>query len=396
MSQHTARHCEDGTLTHSSKLRSAMLQALIPLTVTATIGAREVNSDAVDVSKPPDRRLDSTISGTPIQGLRSIPVGPQTPPKSTKRSTRKAAASAPNPASRLRGQIIFHRYTNYDAWDGRLYLYDFTTKRLRFLSERWQIDHAINANFSPDGKQIVFMGVPRGQHRGDAWNVYLWTINSRNQPVNLTDQPGTRDEDPRFAPDGKRIVFKQDGELRIMDLRSRQIQAIRFGGVKAERSMPMFTSDGERVVYAEGARKDMDLFLVDVADGTRRPLAIEPEIQEYFPVPLDASRFLYARWTSEADHHDQVWSGSLDGKSRGPLPFNEPGSDSSDPYPVDDRLIVFSSTRAGGQGGYDLYLGDQKDGSSWTLSSLGINSGQEELGACYDRRPVKKQVEPTE
>ncbi len=64
--------------------------------------------------------------------------------------------------------MMFHRYSNYDAWDGRLYLYDFGARRLSCLSDHWEIDHAINGNFSPDGKQIVFMGVPRGQHRGDA------------------------------------------------------------------------------------------------------------------------------------------------------------------------------------------------------------------------------------
>jgi hypothetical protein len=70
--------------------------------------------------------------------------------------------------------------------------------------------------------------------------------------------------------------------------------------------------------------------------------------------------------------------------------FSQLGSDSSDPYPIDDRLVVYSSTRAGGKGGYDLYLGDRDDGTSWSLSSLLINSPQEELGVCYDRGPVKK------
>jgi Tol biopolymer transport system component len=175
-----------------------------------------------------------------------------------------------------------------------------------------------------------------------------------------------------------------------MDLANRQIQSIPFGGAKAERSMPMCTPDGEHVIYAEGARKDSDLFVINIANGTRRPLAIEPELQEYFPVPLDASRFLYVRWTSRTDKHDQLWVSSLDGRTRGPLPFNQPGSDSSDPYPIDDRLVVYASTRAGGQGGYDLYLGDREDGASWSLSSLGINSPQDELGVCYDQRPVKK------
>ena len=322
--------------------------------------------------------------------MRFISLGGQSTSTGARRSSRDNAANPPNPTSRLHGRIIFHRYTNYDAWDGRLYLYDFGTKRLRCLSERWEIDHAINGNFSPDGKQIVFMGVPRGQHRGNAWDVYLWKVDSPAKPLNLTEEFDTRDEDPRFAPDGKRILFKQDGEIRIMDLANRQIQSIPFGGARAERSMPMFTADGEHVVYAEGARKEMDLFVINAANGTRRPLAIEPEIQEYFPVPLDASRFLYVRWTSQTDHHDQIWVGSLDGRTREPLRFNQPGSDSSDPYPIDDRLIVYSSTRAGGQGGYDLYLGDREDGATWSLNSLGINTRQEELGVCYDRAPEKK------
>ena len=218
----------------------------------------------------------------------------------------------------------------------------------------------------------------------------LWKVDSRARPINLTEGLGTRDEDPRFAPDGKRIVFKQDGEIRIMDLANRQIQSIPFGGARAERSMPMFTADAGTLSTPRERARRSDLFLIDVASGTRRPLAIEPEIQEYFPVPLDASRFLYVRWTSRTDHHDQVWVSSLDGRTRAPLRFNQLGSDSSDPYPIDDRLVLYSSTRNGGQGGYDLYLGDREDGASWSLSSLGINTPQEELGACYDRAAVKK------
>ncbi len=374
----------------TSKLRIAALQTVVLITVTASSGAQEGTRRAGEAEALRDSRPDPEIAGIIPRGLRSLPLLSQSRSTGARGSTRNKSANPPNPASRLRGRIMFHRYTNYDAWDGRLYLFDFGTKRLSCLSERWEIDHAINANFSPDGKQIVFMGVPRGQHRGDAWNVYLWKMDGRARPVNLTEEPGTRDEDPRFAPDGKRIVFKHDGELRIMDLANRQIQSIPFGGAKAERSMPMFTPDGENIIYAEGARKDSDLFSVDVSNGTRRPLAIEPELQEYFPVPLDASHFLFVRWTSRTDHHDQVWVGSLDGRTRTPLHFNQPGSDSSDPYPIDDRLVVYSSTRAGGQGGYDLHLGDREDGASWSLNALGINSPQQELGASYRRASTDK------
>ena len=371
-------------------LQNAAVQAVVLMTITTSTGAQEATHKVGQAEELHGSRPESSMLGANLRGMRLHSPGGQSPSAGARRGTRDRTANPPNPASRLQGRIIFHRYTNYDAWDGHLYLYEFGTRRLNCLSDRWQIDHAINGNFSPDGKQIVFMGVPRGQHRGDAWDVYLWRLDSRAKPLNLTEQLGTRDEDPRFAPDGKRILFKQDGEIRIMDLANRRIQSIAFGGPRAERSMPMFTLDGKQVVYAEGARKDMDVFLVDLSTGTRRPLAIERGIQEYFPVPLDASRFLYVRWTSQTDHHDQLWLGSLDGRTHEPLRFNQLGSDSSDPYPIDARLVVYSSTRAGGQGGYDLYLGDREDGASWSLNSPGINTPQEELGVCYDRARVKE------
>ncbi len=374
------------------QLRRVTLQAVVLMTSVATSAhAQAVGREADEVDGLRDHRGVAAISGTTLQRLRSVPAGGQSPNSGAGRVKGGQSASRSSPAAKLRGRLLFHRYTNYDAWDGRLYLYDFGRKQLACLSERWGIDHAINGNFSPDGRQIVFMGVPAGQHRGDAWDVYLWKGDSRERPINLTEGlGGTRDEDPRFAPDGRRIVFKHDGEIRIMDLGNRRIESLPFGGAKAERSMPMLTPDGKQVVYAEGARKEMDLFSIDVEDGTRRPLAIEPEIQEYFPVPLDASRFLYVRWTSRTDHHDQVWVGSLDGRTRRPLRLNQPGSDSSDPYSIDDRLIVFSSTRPGGRGGYDLYLGDPEEGASWSLSSLSVNTAQEELGASYAQAAGKK------
>ncbi|OYT11369.1 MAG: hypothetical protein B6I19_11575 [Bacteroidetes bacterium 4572_114] len=50
-----------------------------------------------------------------------------------------------------------------------------------------------------------------------------------------------------------------------------------------------------------------------------------------------------------------------------------------------DDNVVFSSTRPGGQGGYDLYIGDTATGEVWSLNSYlsGINTSKEELGASY-------------
>ena len=187
---------KDRTMKTARMLQIATIQAVVLTTIAVSAGAQEGMRKAGTAEDLRGSRPDPAMSGTNLQNLRSIPIGAPPASVDARTSNRDKTANRPNPGSTLHGRIIFHRYTNYDAWDGRLYLYDFGTRQLKCLSERWEIDHAINANFSPDGQQIVFMGVPRGQHRGDAWNVYLWRVGSRAKPLNITGQPGTRARTP--------------------------------------------------------------------------------------------------------------------------------------------------------------------------------------------------------
>ncbi|MFX8597225.1 hypothetical protein ABTM29_19145, partial [Acinetobacter baumannii] len=57
------------------------------------------------------------------------------------------------------GKLVFHRYSDYEAWDSKLYLYNFTTQQTTLLGANWKIDHMMNGHFSPDGKWLTFMGV---------------------------------------------------------------------------------------------------------------------------------------------------------------------------------------------------------------------------------------------
>ena len=61
--------------------------------------------------------------------------------------------------------------------------------------------------FSPDGKKITFMGIGKDTN---TWDIFLYDLTQAAAPINLTATGNTRDEDPKFSPDGKRIVFKQD------------------------------------------------------------------------------------------------------------------------------------------------------------------------------------------
>ena len=280
------------------------------------------------------------------------------------------------------GKIVFHSYSDYEAWDGKLFLYDFSEQLLTEISQGWDIDHTINAHFSPDGSKIVFMGAPAGNHNSSSWDIYLWDLFS-GLPINLTANNGLRDEDPKFSPTGNEIVFKQDGDLKVMDLINDTIIHTTNNGYSIEESMPYYTSDSQYIIYARGAGISSDIYLINKNGTDNQPLENITNIQEYYPIIRSHSTFLYTRWVSASNHHDQIYLGYFTGENTQSLSFNDEDADDSDPYPVNSEYVLFSSNRSGGQGGWDLYLADVNSSITWSMDEFIINTSMHELGACY-------------
>ena len=288
----------------------------------------------------------------------------------------------------LNGQLLYHRYSSYDNFDSQLYLYDFQQKKLTCLSDGWLIEHAMNAHFSPDGDWIAFMGLPKGKREGDDWDLFRWKVGGSENPENLTEGNGLRDEDPNFSPDGKSIVFKQAGQLAILNLKSKSVRRIEVKD-NTERSMPVFVAGGRRIVAMENAEADGDLYMYKLDGGKQKALATEPKVQEYFPVPWDDARLLYVRWHGADNHNDQVYVHQYNTRKNQPLAFCRQDANYSDPYPADGRWVFFSSTREKGIGGYDIYIGDTKTGAIHDFEIEKLNTKFEELGSSYRPRPTK-------
>ena len=280
------------------------------------------------------------------------------------------------------GKIVFHSYSDYEAWDGKLFLYDFSEQLLTEISQGWDIDHTINAHFSPDGSKIVFMGAPAGNHNSSSWDIYLWDLFS-GLPINLTANNGLRDEDPKFSPNGSEIVFKQDGDLKVMDLINDTIIHTTNNGYSIEESMPYYTSDSQYIIYARGAGISSDIYLINKDGMENQSLENITNIQEYYPIIRSNSTFLYTRWVSAANHHDQIYLGYFSDTNAQSLSFNDESADDSDPFPVNSEYVLFSSNRSGGQGGWDLYLADINSSTTWSMDEFNLNSSIHELGICY-------------
>jgi hypothetical protein len=280
----------------------------------------------------------------------------------------------------VNGTLVFHSYKDYGSADGKLFIFNFASDTLVEISEGWNLQHTINGHFLPNGTELVFMALPKGHTSYNDWNIYLWKVGSQYEPENLTPFNNIPDEDPKFFLDGQRVVFKQNGDIKIIDLSTKQITDVTSDGFSVEESMPYPTADGEHIVYAKNSK----IYMINV-DGTNdRSLTTENNLGCYYPIVRDMESFFYPRWASPINHHDEVYLGNFQTGVSLSCPFNRINFDDSDPFPVKDTdYVFFSSNRNGGQGSWDIYLGHLQTGQVWSLDQFGINSSKSELGSAY-------------
>lgn len=278
----------------------------------------------------------------------------------------------------LSGKMVYHSYSCYSCNDSKMFLYNFSTNERTVLSQNWTVTNPMNAHFSPDGTKIVFMGISQ---TNNSWDIFIYTLGTNIQPTNLTQNSLGRDEDPKFSFDGTKIIYKANGILKEMNTSGTILK--KFTVPNSEASMPYYTTDGNSIVYSgnESNNTTADIIKYNILDGTTQLLAKMVNINEYYPIVLDAETFLFSRSTTS----DQVYLGYFNGITAIKLPFNESDSDFSDAYPIDSHTLLLSSTRLGGRGEYDLYLVDKISGKKWSLNLYNpyINSANNELGGCY-------------
>ena len=287
----------------------------------------------------------------------------------------------------LTGKVVYHSYDSYGN-ASQMYIYDFAAKQLSAISKDWSIYDPMNAHFNPGGTQIVFMGQASANGK---WDIYLWKVGSSMQPVNLTSGDKCRDEDPKFSPDGKSICFKQTpgggiGNIKVMDLNGHVTNTVTNNTV--ESGMPYFLISGATLMYARGSGATSDIYIVNLDGSNNRPLENTNNLQEYYPITFDSSSFLYTKSTLTSTPYDQVYKGNFSTGVAISLPFNNSNADYSDAFPCGTDYVILSSDKAGGAGNYDLYIADINSGKIWSLSNYnsGINTMQNELGACYSEK----------
>ena len=287
----------------------------------------------------------------------------------------------------LSGTLFFHRYSDYASWDATMWSLDLDSGSFIQINKNWTtVLSPINAHVSSDGQYLTLMGSAAGLPEIDGqpqfdWDVFIshWEGSKWSDPINLTGANGKRDEDPKFSPDGKTIVYKEDGVLATVASTGGAKTYLSIG--ESESSMPYYRTNGIDILF----ERQGNIYLKTVTGDQLMDPGAGGE-SSYYPIGVDNERFLFTR--VQDSKHDGIRWGYYDGRPSTDLFFNNDTWDSSDSYPYKDAkdfIFLVSGDVNIPKGGYNLVIADLKGKKIINIDDIygEINDHQQELGPAW-------------
>lgn len=295
-----------------------------------------------------------------------------TPQNETYPDSGWAETENPQDAELPRGWLLWHSYSEYSALDSRLYLRAPNDSVTEISGD---FVHPMNGSFGVTPNQVTFMAIDKDE---DEWDIYLYDSGNIR---NLTEKSGFRNEDPKWSPDGKQIVFKRGYwdnsvgdfvyDLAMLDIDTYEVTMLTND--RAEYAMPFFSEDGKYIYYTRYTDGIGSIYRMNMATHETEDIYSETGVTAYYPI-VKGEMVYFAKWYSAENHSDQLMC--YDGSNISVLPFNSEQHDCSDPCPVMDDAMIYSGTA---NGGYDLYYYNGKKSVRLTEFCSDLN----ELGADY-------------
>jgi hypothetical protein len=297
----------------------------------------------------------------------------------------------------LHGRIAYHSYsawmaTPVDSIDGNVFIYKLDGGVLVNLTDTLGLDNAMNPHFSPDGSKVTFMARP--STLSPAWaNLEIYVYDLAEGALTRLTFNSYPDEDPKFSPDGSNIIFKRSaagsGSGQIYRMNVDGSAVVQLTSSAREKSGPSYSPDGTRISFWYDIKSSGDIGWLQSAVPNSDTLLFGSgnNRQEMYPAFADNDNLLYSKWeTADVDPNppnpsDDVYRYTISSSTEAKMPFSSAGVEDADAYPVDATLCLFSSTRSGGKGSYDVYVARCDNGNVYTLSTP--NSVHQDLGACY-------------
>ena len=271
-----------------------------------------------------------------------------------------------------KGWLLWHCYTSYGTKDSSLHL-RFPNGEITKISGNFT--NAMNGSFGVSPDRFTFMAIDK---KVDEWDIFLY---DSGKITNLTENSGFRNEDPKFSPDGKQIVFKRGKwdnnindfvyNLALLDLKTNEITMLTNDST--EEAMPCFSADGKSVYYTDYKDSTGSICRMNLLTHEVQTIYSENGVTAYYPISK-YNKLYFTKWYSTENHFDCIMC--HDGYKISEMPFNTENYDCSDACPISDTAIIYSSTA---NGNYRLYYYDGK----YSVQLFGYNNEKNELGADF-------------
>ena len=242
----------------------------------------------------------------------------------------------------------------------------------------------MNGFFGSTPDDIVFMAI---DNRYNEWDLFHYCCKT-NTFTNLTPNSGYRNEDPKYSPDGKKIIYKRRYwnhseacfyyEIAELNLQTRKTNIIvscaDLPHHHSELAMPVYTPDGKSIIYTKYTNSGSSIYSIVLRDQkSEKVIYSESGVEAYYPICRKKDLF-FTKWFSTDNHHDTLIR--YDGKCFYSLPVNNALYDCSDICPIEKDIFIFSSTI---NETYDLFI--YNNGECIPLNE--INTEKNELGAAF-------------
>lgn len=198
----------------------------------------------------------------------------------------------------------------------------------------------------------------------------IWSVDSDGAGLTALTDAGTP-ASPSWHPDGRMIAYSTliPSQIVVRELATGQTRVVASGsGVFIS---PVFTPDGNAVVFAHGVDDGVDLFTVPVAGGAARRLSVGRGSDNVSPSFSPDGRRL--AFMSGRAGHPEIYTMDADGTNVDlltPLEFGENAYRASPDWSPDNRQVVFQSQLAGT---FQLMTINLRDRSLKQLTSDGRN-----------------------
>ncbi len=272
--------------------------------------------------------------------MRLVRVQPEPPPAKAQKAPENASSdgsAAPLAASRPAETLI--------PWDTLP-----ADSTPHFLTNASQHTYAtVGRNFDPDldpqGQWLVFAST-RNSLRPD---IFLKTVDG--YPLRQLTHDPADDVQPRFSPEGERIVFasNRSGNWDLWMIRLDGTGLVRLTDDPANEIAPTWSPDGKQVAFTLWGRRSgqWEIWTIDVGQPSVRKFLTYGMFPDW---SADGKRLVFQRARQRGTRHFSVWTVDLiDGEARNPteIAYSDQFACITPRWSPDDQSVVYASVPLG-------------------------------------------------